>query len=236
MKPILVTLLSFIVCNCRAQNILGFKAGVGFSPTYLKAIVPTPGCEGYYLRKLSDRLAVGAAMRIERYSFTKKIADLGSTPFLEALSVNQKSTYLYLSPKTEIAIGRRQNIKAALSFGAGKLLGGKQTTVLGSTTTTHGNPLTGNNPYSYLASTKENTENSISNLILGFQFSLSECFAAKGRYRYSLFEEFSFIPGYVSKPQGHINYALNRKELFIRTTYLSCGICIAYKYKHLKVR
>ncbi len=223
MKPvILIAVLFIIVFPAHAQNIIGFQAGMGASATFIKTVIPTPGCEGYYLKKVSGRLALGGALSVQKYSFSRHLGDIKTTNFSDILNLSQKSTYFFVSPKADIGIGKFQKIHVGLSCGPGIFLGGDQKSDI-NYTTTHPTPSPGYPPVIFYDQYQFSTKGNVSKLIFQAQAQISEHVADTKKLGVYIFQQFCFIPSYISTNKVN-QYSNNSNEYFMKTNYFSCGI------------
>ncbi len=124
----LAVLLSFLSAHSHAQGLYGIEAGL-CKATISKSKI-TPALEGYYMKRFTRSVYIGAALSFQRYSFvyTDKSLTPGNVRFGDVLSVSQKCSYLFLAPKFDLGIGYRKYWHANVAFGPGILLGGQQYT------------------------------------------------------------------------------------------------------------
>ena len=163
MKYIAITLLLLFSNCCFAQNIVGIQVGIGACTSYLnRPLLPTPQFEGYFLRALSKHLALGISAGVDRYSFVQTNADPSNTTYEGVLSIKQQSTYLSLSPKADLGIGKRQRIHAIISVGLAKLIGGTQSADITYRDTHYGSYA---GYYTRLVNFQDNSTININNLI-----------------------------------------------------------------------
>jgi hypothetical protein len=122
---ILLTFFSFFALGCFAQGMYGFEFGIG-KASISKSYV-TPEFTGYCLVKLSRTFYLGGAMSYERYSFDHSYNQSSANVVPgEVISIKQKSSYLFFTPKVDVGIGYRKYYHVFASFGPGILLSGKQ--------------------------------------------------------------------------------------------------------------
>ena len=233
MRRIGLSFLWLLFANfCSAQNLLGIQAGVGMCTAHLSApIIPTPQFEGYFLRTLSTHFAVGIAAGIDRYSFVQTNAQPGNTTYEGVLSIKQQSTYLCLSPKADFAIGKRRTIHAMISFGVDKLLVGAQSSDINYRDTHYGSYA---GYYTRLVNFEYTSTPDISKTVFVAKAGFTERVAHENRYSIFLFQEFSYLPGYLSKYEEQPLYAIYvyryANQFFLKNNYFSCGICITSEY------
>ncbi len=214
-RIILITLLSIVTVISYAQGggMYGFQTGIGYGTAYKPKI--TPALEGYYLKKISPRLYIGASLFFQKYSFLNTIIkDTANLNYGEVLSVGQRSSYLFFCPKIDFGFGYHKYIHADISFGPGLYLGGNQYTNQFQPywTTTSG--------YSYGADTVSyNTTYNIPKVLFRVGAGISERLPTHGYWNIVFSQEFSYLPGYVS--HGSPNLSIG---------YISFQVGVMHKY------
>ena len=229
MKPIiLATFLVLIALHSSAQCVTGLQVGVGVCAPYLRPLIPTPGCEVFFLPVLSGNFAFGLAASVQRYSFVQSNADAGNTSYLGVLSITQQSTYLFVSPRVDFGIGKHQTLHATVSLGVGKLLSGVQSADVNYMDTHYGSYA---GYYSRLANLQENSTGDINAVVFVVKVGLTEQVSNANGYTVCLFQEFSYLPSYICKYPNKSQYAIYdyryADQFFLKTNYFSCGISIA---------
>ena len=226
MKPNILILLSVIVIpHSNAQNIIGFQAGIGASTTCIKTIVPTPECEGYFLGKLSAHLALGGSLSVQKYSFSRHLGDIRTSNYADILNLSQKSTYFFVSPKADVGIGKFQKVHVGLSCGPGIFLGGDQKSDIGYPRS-HPTPWPGYPPAIFYDESQFSTKGNIRKVLFLAQVEVSEHVADTKKFEIYVFQQFCFIPSYVSKNVVN-SYSADGNEYFMKTNYFSIGIGLA---------
>ncbi len=220
-RIILITLLSFYTCFSYAQGgSFGFQGGIGYGTAYKSKI--TPALEGYYLKKITPRLYIGGSMFFQRYSFVNTlIKDTSNLNYGDALSISQHSSYLFFCPKLDFGFGYHKYIHAALSFGPGLYMGGYQNTY-------QFQPFwTNTSGYSYGRDTVSyNTSYNIPKVIFKVGAGISERVPTYRYWNIILSQEFTYLPGYISKGTGAPN---------LKTGYISFQVGIMHKYPQVFV-
>jgi hypothetical protein len=127
-RGILTTLLFLFSVHAYSQGLYGIEAGLD-KATISKSKV-APAFEGYYMKRFTRSIYMGASLSFQRYSFvyTDKSLTPGNVQFGDVLSIAQKCSYLFLTPKFDLGIGYRKYWHASVAFGPGILLGGQQYT------------------------------------------------------------------------------------------------------------
>ena len=218
-RTVLITLLSFVtVCSYAQGGMYGFLGGVGYSTGYQSKI--TPAFEAYYLKKLTHRFSVGGSLFFQKYSFKNTlIKDAGNLQFGDVLNISQKSSYLFFCPKIDFGIGYRKYVHAHVAFGPGVYMGGRQYT------SEYQPYWTASNGSNYGADTTAyNTSYNIPKVIFRTAIGLSERLPTYRYWNILLSEEFSYLPGDIS-----------RGNPAMHTAYLSFGVGIMHSYPQVLV-
>ena len=220
-KIIPAILLSFCCIASYAQGgMYGFEGGLGYGTAYKSHI--TPAVEGYYLKKLSPRWYAGGSIFLQRYSFVNTlIKDTANLAYGDVLSIGQKSTYLFFCPRINFGFGYHKYILASLSFGPGLYMGGNQSTYQYQPfwTNTSGN--------AYGADTASvNTTYNIPKVIFRVGLGISERLPTYGYWNIILSQEFTFLPGYISKGADSPSMS---------TGYISFTVGVMHKYPQVFV-
>lgn len=207
---ILLALLCFSFFSSHAQGMYGFEAGLGKATLGKSKLTPT--LRGYYLKKLSRRIYAGGGISWERYSFNHYI-NPGNAAYGDALSIRQKSSYVFFTPKIDLGIGYRQYVHLSLSFGPGVFAGGSKFT-------NQYDPLLNSSGQYYGGDTAtyDNTGN-IKTLICRFGLGVSERIPTQGHWNITLTQEFGYIPS-----------KLNFPGTDIKSNYFCLTVGIMHKY------
>ena len=171
----------------------GFQAGIGYGTAYKSKI--TPAIEGYYLKRLTPRISIGGSIFFQKYSFQNTlIKDTSNINYGDVMSINQKSAYLFFCPKLDFGFGYRKYIHASLAGGPGVYMGGKQSTneFQPFWTTATGNNF-GSDTISY------NTTYNIPKVIFRTALGISERLPTYHYWNIIFSQEYSYIPGDISK-------------------------------------
>ena len=121
----LITLLSFLGFPSFSQGMYGFGIGLGYTSSYHSYI--TPAVEGYNLWRLTPHIYAGMALFLQRYSFQYDLKpDPASLSYGSLISIRQKSTYLFLTPKVNFGIGYRNKVIVAVLGGPGVIMAAGQ--------------------------------------------------------------------------------------------------------------
>ena len=217
-RVILTTILSFFVTQSFAQGLYGVDGGFGKTMSYKSYL--TPKLEVYHMSKINRHFYIGGSIGFERYSFLYTSAvPPSSVAFGDVLSVRQKSSYLFFSPKFDIGIGYRKYLHLNLSFGAGVFMGGSQST-------------NKYQPYWTLPSGtnygvdtgSHNTAYNIPTLMLRYGAGLSERIPTHGYWSIILSQDFGYLPRsfYKGTPD-------------LKTNYLAFTVGIMHKYHQVLV-
>ena len=213
MKPIiLIAFISFTTLPSFSQGMYGFEGGAG-KATIKKSYI-TPEFSGYCLMKLSRSFYLGGALSYEYYSFLHNYNPAAaSLVYGDVISIRQKSSYLFLTPKIDFGIGYRKHYHAWFSFGPGIFLGGRQLTSKYDTYQTTP-PVT--TAYDTTGSyTTNNLPMLISRYTLGFSRRIST-----SRYWNIMFSgEYSYLP---------TSFAIHGPHL--KTNYFCFTVGIMHKY------
>ena len=234
MKLILALLLLPLTFSGFAQSTIGIQAGVGATTSYLKPMTPTLNIGGYFLEKQSTRVAFGGVLSIQKYSFTKNVGTTYNTAYGDILSISQKTSYLFLCPKIEFSIGKRQHLHAGFSVGPGVFVGGRQQDDINYSSLHSSYPPS--YPPAFIRDSMQITaNNNINKMILRAQLSFTEHIATNSSFGIFIFQDFSFISSYVSK-NALLSTVGNSNSLLIRTNYVSCGIGFTNCYSRKSLR
>lgn len=122
-QGMLMILLCCGIMPAKGQGIFGAQAGVGKTTSYDSKI--TPAIEGYYLHKLHYHFYAGGSLFFQRYSFEKTV-NTGAISYGDIVSIRQRASYVYLSPKIDYAINYRSYFHFYATAGIGLRLGGEQ--------------------------------------------------------------------------------------------------------------
>ncbi|MFI5196376.1 MAG: hypothetical protein ACHQD8_04740 [Chitinophagales bacterium] len=211
-KIIFVILLSFFSASSFSQGMYGFGLGLGYTTSYHSYI--TPAFEGYYLWKLTPHIYAGGSLFLQRYSFLYDMkVDPAHVNYYDIISIRQKSSYLFFSPKIDFGIGYRKYVHISLSGGIGVIMAGKQWS----------------NEYAPLLATAGgnigadtsavNTSYNIPRVIYRAGLGVSERIPTYGFFNVMLSLEFSYLPA-----------NLNNTSPNFYTNYLSFTVGLMHKY------
>ena len=216
MKRTLVAAIFSLLCAPSfAQGMYGFQGGVGYTTAYQSHI--TPAFEGYYLHKVSKqlyRVYVGGSVYYQRYSFLNTLKTGGPVSYGDIISIRQKTSYAFISAKVDYGIGYHKYFHVNLSFGPGIFVGGSQYT---NEHLPYWTP-PGGNPYGADTSAV-NTSFNIPSVIYRGAVGISERIPTQGFWNITFSQEFSFIPGNLSKTGPPLN-----------TGYIAFQVGIMHKY------
>lgn len=218
MKRLLLFILLVLCCNLAdAQGMFGAQAGVGFATAYKGKLTPT--IEAYYLHRINHRLYAGAAVALQKFSMQNDLNTGSTVAYGDVLSIRQKSTYTFISPKIDYGIGYRKYLHVHLSFGLGLHTGGRQWS------NTHQPYWTppGGTPYG-ADTVAVNTTYNIPGVIRRIGFGVSERIPTHGYWNIMLSQEFGYMPGNISNS----NPAM-------QTHYFCFQVGIMHKYPHVYV-
>jgi hypothetical protein len=214
-RTILAGLLSLLALQSHAQGMYGFSAGLG--RTMISKSYITPTLQAFYYFRLSRSFYLGAAAALQRFSFDTHTGN--AKAYGDVLSIRQKTSYFYLSPKIDYGIGYRKYIHIAFSFGPGILLGGSQ-----SSSTYEPLFITpGTNSYGS-DTVKYNTTLNLPVLSSRFGLEVTERIPTLRYWNIILSQEFSFLPN---------NFSTHGPNL--KTNYISFTVGIMHKYPQVLV-
>ncbi len=212
LKTLFCVFLLFHSMASFSQGKYGFEAGVGYT-TYNKSYLTT-AFQVYWLGRLTHTFYFGGAIAFQRlsmkYSNNPSAASLDSGTIF---NIRQKSDYLFFTPRIEMGIGRYKHLFVNLSMGPGIYLGGNQWT--------HENqPFSTSSVIGYIPDTVFiNTSNNIQNLIFRFTGGFKQRFTTYSYWNIVVSEEFSYIPGKIS-----------RETPDFKTNYFTVTVGIMHKY------
>ena len=211
---LMFSLLPFISFS---QGMYGFEGGVGYCTSYKGYI--TPAAEGYYLHKITQHFFAGGSVSFQRYSFLRDMhQDAGSIVFGDIISVRQKSSFLFLCPKIDYAIGYRKIWHVHIAGGPGFFVGGTQYY-------NQYQPLWTSGGIPYGADTAaNNTTFNIPDIIFRGSIGLSERIPTLGYWNIMLSQEFTFMPGNLGKNGPALN-----------TGYFALTVGVMHKYPQVWV-
>lgn len=186
-----------LLCCCSiysmGQGMFGFQAGPGFS-TGGYGSKKTLSVEGYYLHKIIPGLYAGGSMYLQRYNLHSNVFSGTNIAYNDVISVSQKSSYLFFSPKVDYGFGVRKYIHIHAMFGVGVLMGGKQFT---DTYAPFWTP-PGGTPYG-ADTVAVNTSYNIAHSVTRFGFGLTERIPTRGYWNITLSQDFGSMSGGLSK-------------------------------------
>ncbi len=192
MKRSILSVLLLLCCKfVMAQGMFGAQAGIGFATAYKGKI--TPAFEAYYLYRINHRLYAGGAVSLQRYSMNNELNTGSSISYGDVISISQKSSYTFISPKIDYGIGYRKYLHVHLSFGIGFYSGG------GQWSNTHSPYWTppGGTPYG-ADTIAVNTTYNIPKVIKRLGIGISERIPTRGYWNIMLSQEFGYMPGNIS--------------------------------------
>ena len=217
-RIIIVILLSFFNTFSFSQGMYGFNIGLGRTMSYHSYI--TPAFEGYHLWRLSPHFYAGGAISLQRYSF---LYDAKPAPaalnYGDIISIRQKSTFLFFSPKIDYGIGYRKYVHISLAAGAGIAIA----------------PVQWENEYSPLLATagggigadtsRVNTSYNVAHVIYRVGVGVSERIPTHGYFNIVLSQEFSYLAN-----------KLNRSGTDLTTSYFAFTVGFMHKYPQVWVQ
>ncbi|GAA4464324.1 hypothetical protein GCM10023093_14450 [Nemorincola caseinilytica] len=214
---ILIALLCCVCISASGQGgMYGAQAGMGYTPGYASRL--TPAVEAYYLHKVMYHFYAGGSLFFQRYSFKTDVGS-GAAHYGNVLSMEQRSSYIFLSPKVDYAINYRSYFHVFATFGLGVRVGGRELSYTHSPiwTTPGGTP--------YGADTLAvNTSYNLPGTKARFGFGLAERIPTLRFWNIMLSQEVGFMPGSLSKGP----YALS-------TPYVCFQVGIMHKYPQVFV-
>jgi hypothetical protein len=197
-KLLLIGLLSFLSSASFSQTgMYGFNIGLGYTSIAHSHI--TPVFEGYHLWCITNHIYVGGDLSLQRFSFRYDgTASAASINYGELVSIRQKSSYLFFSPKIDFGIGYRKYVHIDLSGGIGVVMAANQVT----------------SEYQYSAvlpvgdTVGLNTSYNIPRIMYRAGAGISERIPTHRYFNIMLSEAFSYIPGSLSRntPNFYTNY------------------------------
>ncbi len=211
-KIIFCIILSFLSTPTFSQGKYGFETGVGYT-TYNKSYL-TAAAQGYWLGRLSHTFYFGGVISFQRLSM--KYTNNPAPATLDSgtiFNIRQKSDYLFFMPRIEMGIGRYKHLFANFSMGPGIYLGGNQWTHMYQPFITSGNN-------GYIPDTVFlNTSYNVQNLLFKFTAGLKQRFTTYSYWNIVISEEFSYVPGKIS-----------RETPDFKTNYFTVTLGIMHKY------
>ncbi len=214
----LVVLFCIITTTSFSQGMFGFQAGIGKSTSYTPN--KTLAAEGYYLYKVTPHFHVGASLSFQRYSFLNTLVkDTANLSYGELLSISQRSSYLFFCPKVDFGFGYHKYVRLGISFGPGLYMGGNQYYYQ------YQPYWTNTSGYSFGRDTvSTNTSYNIPQVIFRVGVGLSERIPTFRYWNIILSEEYTYLPGYISRGTPNLN-----------TGYISFMVGIMHKYPQVFV-
>ena len=219
MKRIIpVILFSFFYSSSFSQGMYGFGIGLGYITSYHSYI--TPAFEGYHLWRLTEHIYLGGDLDLQRYSFLDNLKpDPNNLYYGEIISMREKSSYLFFSPKIDFSIGYRKYVHINLSGGIGVAMASGQW----------------RNEYSPVLSTASgnigadtaavNSSYNVPKVIYRAGLGVSERIPTRQYFNIMLSQEFSYLPANLNRGDG--------PNLF--TNYFSFTVGIMHKYPQTRV-
>ena len=209
----LIAVFSLFAFGSFGQGMFGAQAGLGYGTAYKSKI--TPAFEGYYLQQIFPRIYIGGSIFYQRYSFKNTlISDTNNLAYGDVISINQRSSYLFLCPKIDLGIGFHRYVHLSLAFGPGLYLGGNQYTYAFQPFWTNTSGV------SYGKDTvSNNTSYNIPKVVYRVALGVSERIPTHRYWNIMLSQEFSFLPGYISHGDPKMS-----------TGYFSFQVGIMHKY------
>jgi len=202
--------------GARAQGMIGMQAGVGYTLGYKGYITPT--AEAYWLHKISHHFYFGAAVSFQRYSLLRPVTDEAQAGIMQAISIRHKTTYLYVCPKADMGIGYRNRVHIYAAAGPGLAAGGSQLTnqktLFPGTSSIAGRTII----------EAQNTSYNIPNIIVKGTLGISERLPTDGYWSIMLSQEFTMLPGSLSKGEHKIS---------VYYAALTAGITHKYRQREL---
>jgi hypothetical protein len=208
-----------IACAASAfgQGMFGFMGGAGYTIGNKGYVTPT--VEGYYLAKLSHHFYAGGSISFQRYSLQKDFnVDESTAPFWDPISIRQKSNYLYLCAKADIGIGYRNLYHVHVAAGPGFYAGGGQWTKERTPFYTSAFGSFGS------VISDVNTTYNIKDVIGRVTVGISERIPTMGYWNIMLSQEFTLLPGSLTKSGDNIN-----------ANYFAFTVGIMHKYPQVRM-
>jgi hypothetical protein len=213
---VLAVIFSMFTVHSFSQGMYGIQGGKG-KATAFKAHT-TPKIECYLLGQVGYRLFIGGSIGIERYSLiynSGKTADNAAVG--DIVSIRQKSSYLYFSPKADYSIGYRKILHVHASVGGGIFMSGRQVTNMEQAFPAPAATLN--------YAEDKNTTNNIPLFMLRYGAGISERLPTLGFWNVTFSQEF----GYLGK-SFHKDAAPD-----LRTDYIAFTIGIMHNYNQVLV-
>ena len=195
----------------------GVQAGMGYTPGYRSRL--TPAIEGYYMHKLAYHLYGGGSLFLQRYSFKTDVGTGGAVKYGDVLGVEQRSNYLFISPKIDYAINYRSYFHVFATVGLGLRMGGSEWSY------THTPIWTppGGTPYG-ADTTAVRTSYNLPNTKMRFGLGIAERIPTHGFWNIMLSQEVGFMPG-----------SLTNGPYPLQTPYICFQVGIMHKYPQVWV-
>jgi hypothetical protein len=189
---ILAMLLCCAGISAAGQGMFGAQTGIGYTTGYDSRI--TPAVEAYYLHKVMHHLYAGGSLFFQRDSFNTPLNTGSNINYGDVVSIGQKTSFVFLSPKVDYAIDYRSYFHVFATFGLGVRMGGAQWSY------THAPFWTppGGTPYG-ADTIAVNTTYNLPNAITRFGFGLAERIPTRRYWNIMLSQEVGFMPGSLSK-------------------------------------
>lgn len=193
------------------QGMYGADLGVGVPTAYRNR--NTIYAQGYYLHRINHRVYAGATMMYQRYSLVNELNPATAT-YGDVLSIQQRSNFLYFSPKVDVGIGYRKYFHVFASAGIGFNMGSTQTSY---THVPYWTP-PGGAPYGN-DTAAVNTSYNVPSVVSRVGVGLTQRIPTHRFFNLVLTQEYSLIGGNISNSAPAMKIG-----------YLSFGIGIMHKY------
>lgn len=214
MKRFLLPGLLLLLANCaHAQGKYGFEAGAAYT-TFSKSYI-TPAIQTYWLGRLSRTFYAGGAISVQRYSMDYiNHPPPSALVFGDILELRQKSDYIFFTPRLEAGLGYSKHLFVNFSMGPGIYMGGNQWTHSYQPfwITPSGSPYGADTAFT-------NTSSNVHNFVFRYTAGFKQRFTTYGYWNIVVSEEFTYLPGNLSK-QGP----------GMKTNYLCLTVGIMHKY------
>ena len=217
MKRIILSILFPATTFCSfAQGMFGLQAGMGTVTAYKPYY--TPSFEGYYLAKLTPHVYLGGAVSVQRYSFLYDLDKGSNISYGDVLTIRQKSSYIFFTPKIDCGVGYYKYVHFTFSFGPGVFMTGAKTTGNYEPLISPTGGFSGGDTLYY------NAKYNMRTVIFRYAFGIMERIPTRGYWNITLSQEFSYLPG-----------KLNYPGIDLMANYILFSVGIMHKYPLMKV-
>ncbi len=190
-RIVLLVLLSFLAIHGYAQNtIIGLFGGVGTSLNYNYDVGMSGGFT--FLKPVWGRTELGADLFYQSYGikYDKEAYSFGNGTSTAGVTILNKTSYIFLTPKITQAFGSLNTLEAYLTVGAGFKMSGTET--LRKWDRTHG----------YVAGDYDSSINSspnINSMIFRIGCGMTEYIYMGNKWWFTVTEDFGFVPSSITK-------------------------------------